>query len=241
MTMTADPIEQHDDEPKGSKTVAWGVIAVVIVAILIAAWFAWTKIFAGPTESGELDIGTIPDRFRPRALVAAPPVPQFKDGVTKAGGNLFRVQSGEYFMVLAPVETSYAPIRLMTPGRNYIGQNDRLPIRFTQEAANAAVAKSLDVTADQAKQLTAIRQQMNGGMKISDDDRNKLRDLWKNWNSAKDPAAKSAAEQALMAAMKDVGNRSMDATKQEYASIAGQIHKVVSDQQLTKYRALRGG
>jgi len=241
MTIAADPIQHESEQPTGSRALAWGVVIVVIAAMAIGGWLAWTRLFAGPQESGELDVGTITDRFGPRRAMAAPAPPPVKDGVNKAAGNLYRVQSGEYFMVLAPVETTYAPIRLMTPPRNYVAPNDRLLIRFAQDVANAAVAKSLDVTADQAKALATIRQQMNGGMKISDADRNTLRDQWKAWNAAKDQGAKSAAEATLVASMKDIGNRSMDATKQQFAALAAEIHKSVTDQQLAKFRQLRGG
>ena len=164
-----------------------------------------------------------------------------RDGVNKLAGNLYRVQAGEYFMTLAPTETSYAPVRLMINRRDVLTPDDRLLLRFCNDSANAAIAKNLDVTPDQAKKLAAIRQQSNSGMKIADDDRNKLRDLWKNWNIAKDPAAKSAAEAALLAAMKDIGNRSVEATKQQYASMGVEIRKIVTDQQLAKFRQTRGG
>jgi len=229
------------NERPGSRVLGWTVMILVLLSLAGGGWFTWKKVFAGPSDSGDLDVGTIPDRFRPRAMVVAPQPPPVKDGVNKLAGNMFRIQSGQFFMILAPTETTYAPLRLMAPPRDIIAQNDRLPIRFCNEAANAAVAKNLDVTAEQAKSLTAIRQQMNGGMKISDDDRNKLRELWKSWNTSKDAAAKSAAESALLAAMKDAGTRSLGASKQQYVDLAGQIRKIVSDQQIAKFRQLRGG
>jgi hypothetical protein len=240
MTTFADPTEEAN-EPKGSKALAIGAVIFVILALLIGGWLAWSKLFAGQTESGELDVGTIPDRFRPRAVMAVPAPPPVKDGVNKLAGNLYRIQAGEFSMTLAPTETTYAPIRLLVNRRDVITADQRLLIRFCQETANAAVAKSLEVTPDQAKQLLPVRQQMNGGMKISDADRNKLKDEWKAWNAAKDLAAKSAAEATLLASMKDVGNRSLDATKQQYADLTAQIRKIVTDQQLARFRQTRGG
>ena len=240
MTTFADPIEQAE-EHRGSKSLAVGAVIVFALLLVVGGLLAYAKLFAGPTESGELDVGTIPDRFRPRVVMGNPAPPPVKDGVNKLAGNLYRIQAGEYAMTLAPTETTYAPIRLLVSRRDVVTQDQRLLIRFCTDTGNAAVAKSLDVTPDQIKQLAPIRQQMNGGMKISDADRNKLKDDWKAWNAAKDPAAKGAAQATLLASMKDIGNRSLDATKQQYADLAAQIRKVVSDQQLARFRQLRGG
>src|SRR4051812_648157 len=243
MTTSYADITEETKQPTGSKGLVWALIVLLIVSLAAGGWFSWKKVFAGPSESAELDVGTIPDRFRPRGFVATPQPPPSvnRDGIHPIGASMFRVQNGEYFMTLAPTETSYAPLRLMIARRDVLTNDDRLLIRFCTDVANAAVAKSLDVTADQAKKLTVIRQQMNGGMKISDDDRNKLRELWKNWNAAKDAGAKSAAETTLLASMKDVGTRSMEPTKQQYVDLAGQIRKIITDQQIARYRQTRGG
>ena len=240
-----DPFSKPEGEPRqNSRALAWAVMILVLLGLLAGGWYSWTKLFAGPTESGEIDVGTIPDRYRPRGQFNAAPRPRADlavDGIHPIGASMFRITSGDYSMTLAPTETSYAPLRLMVTRRDVVSQDELLLIRFCTETANAGVAKTFDVTADQAKQMTAIRQQMNGGMKISDEDRNKLRDLWKSWNAAKDAGAKAAAQTTLLASMKDIGTRSMAPTKQEYADLASQLRKIVTDQQLARYRQQRGG
>lgn len=242
MTFATESIPQSN-EPRIPQAVAWLVVIAVLLALGGGGWFAWKQWFAGPTESGELDVGTIPDRFRPfRAGGGAPARPDLtRDGIHAIGGNMFRIQSGSFFMTLAPTETSYAPLRLMSNIRQFTTPDEFRLIRLCNESANnPGFAKTIDMTADQAKQLVPIRQQVNGGVKIDDADRTKLRELWKNWNSAKGQPAKAAAETALLTAMKEIGNKGMDATKKQYATLVGEIKKIVTDQQVVKYRQLRG-
>lgn len=242
MTFATESIPQSN-EPRIPQAVAWLVVLAVLLALGGGGWFAWKQWFAGPTESGELDVGTIPDRFRPfNAGGGGPRRPDLTvDGIHAIGGSMFRIQSGSFFMTLAPTETSYAPLRLMNNVRQMVSADELRLIRLCNESANnAGFAKTIDMTPEQAKQLVPIRQQINAGMKIEDADRTRLRDLWKNWNAAKDPAAKAPAEAALLAAMKEIGNKSMDATKQQYAALTAEIRKIVTDQQIAKYRQQRG-
>jgi len=179
--------------------------------------------------------------FRGGGGGAAPARPDLaKDGVHALGANMFRVTSGEFFMTLAPTETTFAPLRLNLSRRDFLSQDQRILMRICNETANAGFAKNIEITPDQAKKLTPLRQQIGAGMKISDDDRNKLRALWKDWNAAKDPTAKTATDTALVAAMKDVGARNAETFKQELIQLTGEIRKVVTDTQIAKYRQLRG-
>src|SRR5437763_875643 len=129
MTTFADPMDEMNERP-GSRVLGWTVMILVLLSLAAGGWFTWKKVFAGPSDSGDLDVGTIPDRFRPRAMIVAPQPPPVRDGVNKLAGNMFKIQSGQFFMILAPTETTYAPLRLMVPPRDVIAQNDRLPIRF---------------------------------------------------------------------------------------------------------------
>jgi len=230
------------DEPRAGLP-SWLTILLIVLVLCAGGWLVWWQ-FGRNSESVTYDVGTIPDRyqvFRGGGGGAAPARPDLaKDGVHALGANMFRVTSGEFFMTLAPTETTFAPLRLNLSRRDFLSQDQRILMRICNETANAGFAKNIEITPDQAKKLTPLRQQIGAGMKISDDDRNKLRALWKDWNAAKDPTAKTATDTALVAAMKDVGARNAEAFKQELIQLTGEIRKVVTDTQIAKYRQLRG-
>jgi hypothetical protein len=161
-------------------------------------------------------------------------------GIHPLGGNMFRITSGEYFMTLTQVETSYAPVRLFVSRGNVLPPDARVLIRMVSDPGLAAAAGGLKMTPDQVKQVVGFRAQLQGGMKIEPADRDKLAADWKAWTSAKDAAAKSAAEKPLLVTMKEVGHRSVDATRKQYSDIAEQIRKIVNDDQINRYKQLRG-
>src|SRR2546429_7774434 len=114
MTFATESIPQTD-ERRVPQALAWLMVIAVLLALGGGGWFAWKQWFAGPAESGELDVGTIPDRFRPRnaGVVAPQRADLTRDGIHAIGASMFRIQSGGFSMALAPTETSYAPLRLM--------------------------------------------------------------------------------------------------------------------------------
>ncbi len=56
---------------------------------------------------------------------------------------------------------------------------------------------------------------------MSDADRDHLAQLWKSWGDAKDRAGKDAVQKELLAAMTDVGNRDLDATRTAVSGFGG--------------------
>src|SRR5437868_7894065 len=94
MTFATESIPQTN-EPRIPQALAWLVVIAVLLALGGGGWFAWKQWFAGPTESGELDIGTIPDRFRPFNAGVAQQRPDLtRDGIHPIGASMFRIHSG---------------------------------------------------------------------------------------------------------------------------------------------------
>src|SRR4051812_24013337 len=95
--MSEEQTPLTERQPNGA--LAWIVMILLLLSLGAGSYFTWKKWFAGPTESAELDVGTIPDRFVRRMGAAPRPAAELaKDGVHPIGGNMFRVTSGEYFM-----------------------------------------------------------------------------------------------------------------------------------------------
>jgi hypothetical protein len=92
---------------------------------------------------------------------------------------------------------------------------------------NPLLAKSKNLTADQVNQLNQIMQLAGTGLILSDADRQTLRSDWKAWNDAKEGSAKTAAHNTLLGAVKDVGARSLQPTRDAWVAKAGEVKKIL--------------
>ncbi|MGH7179519.1 MAG: hypothetical protein ACREJC_19240 [Tepidisphaeraceae bacterium] len=95
-------------------------------------------------------------------------------------------------------------------------------------------SRSLDLSVDQIKQLEAIPQR--GGMAVSNDDREKLANLFQKY-LASDASGKPSAEEALIAALGEVSQRSLDPTRAEMSARADKIRSILTPDQLAKLKA----
>ncbi|HEX3356135.1 MAG TPA: hypothetical protein VHS31_04050 [Tepidisphaeraceae bacterium] len=218
----------------------WLTVLVVLFALGGGGWFVWSQ-FSGPREGVAFPIGAISDPWGGRGPRQPPPPRQNQNtpGIRSMGAGLSRVQSGDFSMQLAPAVTSFAPLRMNYPVDKLINADERALLRLAIDASNPVFVKNLQLTDDQGKKLADIRKQPNG-IVLSDADRDRLGKLWKAWNDAKDKPAKDAVQKDLLAAMTEVGNRDLDATRKQYQTLAAQVKQIVNDQQLMKYRQLRG-
>jgi hypothetical protein len=240
VTLASHPSSPTDQPVKSIPS--WLIIFIIALCLGGGGWLAYSQWFSAPAEGSEIDIGPVSDQYIRRGRPVPVAASLNKDGINPGGVGFYRVQQGDFYMVLAPSETTFAPITIQsTKMAASVPQNDRVLIQLCRQTANGAVASTLKLTPDQIKQLAAIRKQLPAGMTIADADRDKLRQMWKDWNIAKDPGAKKAIETPMLAALKDIGTRSVEPTKKAYAGVAAQIRKVVTDEQIKTFRATRGG
>jgi hypothetical protein len=216
-------------------------LTAIIIALVLAGgtWFVMSQ-FSGPREGVVFQIGSIPDPWGGRGPRQPPPPRQNLNipGIHSIGGNGYRIQSGDFFMVLSQPPISALPVRL-NYSKDMVSRDETALVRLSAESANPVIAKTLQLSDDQVKQLADVRKQSKGFI-MSDADRDRLGKLWKSWGDAKDKGAKDAVQKDLLAAISDVGNRNLDATRKGYQDLAAQIKKIITDQQLVKYRQLRG-
>jgi hypothetical protein len=240
VTLASHPSSQTDHPAKSVPS--WLIVAIIAICLAGGGWLAYSQWFSGPSEGAEIDIGPVSDQYIRRGRPVQVAANLNKDGINPGGVGFYRVQQGDFYMVLAPSETAFAPISIQyTKIAASVPQNDRVLIQLCRQTANGAVANTLKLTPDQIKQLAALRKQFPAGMTIAEADRNKLRQMWKDWNIAKDPGEKKAIEAPMLAALKEIGTKSIEPSKKQYSDLAVQIRKIVTDEQIKTFRATRGG
>jgi hypothetical protein len=74
---------------------------------------------------------------------------------------------------------------------------------------------------------------------LTDPDRSRLSELVAAWQKAPAADAKSAAEKALLAAVKEIGDKAEVAARQTLAQTAALVAQILTPQQLQQYRALQ--
>ena len=200
-----------------------------------------------------------PNRQRPPNFgqFAARFAANMPDGIMPAG-NAFRVRSGTARLDIDPgngnnnrdgwrYRFSYASPNVESPEQLAIFQAARRAIN------DPAAAGKLGVTAGQIQQLRGVQ---NGGiqnavMVVDAADRAKIITLFRAWLTATGrslspttrpislpapgPAA-SAAEQQLLTALADIGNRQLASTRQSYAERAQRIQAILGDGILQKLK-----
>jgi hypothetical protein len=214
----------------------WLAILIVVLAIGGAGWFVYSQFFAGPRAGQEVDIGTIPRSPGARmAFRAAPPAPP-ADGISSIGPNFWRVKTGEFSANLALKESPVAPIRIYYGKGDLISpEQQELMVARRQIVANQDLASQLKVTPEQIQKLSAVPLSAGQGLKLDPADRARLAGDWQAWLSA-DPAGKKAAEQKVLATLKEVGAKSIGPTREEFSTRAAEIKSILTDEQIKEYR-----
>ena len=115
-------------------------------------------------------------------------------------------------------------------------QKDVLLMKF-RIMSDDAVAQHIGLTDDQKQKLGKISTNVSA-IELSQADHDKLVSLWQQYNSASD---KTGPEKALLAALKDVGNNNLAATKQKAAERVDQIKGILSADQIKKFQDMNNG
>ena len=225
---------------------AWVGIAVVLVCLLAGGAFLWWYLREPLPSAGEVisDPGRSANSggrvVRPRQgrVVQANPD---ADGVkvSNTGGKTIynvRADQGKSLMDVDKSASNYAfhyqRKDLLTPE-----QRDLAMLRF-RVMQDQAVAEALKVTPEQLQKLQAIPRAIQ--MEVSAGDKQNLINLFNQWDQASG-SSKASAEKALVTALKEAGDRSLDATKAKIKERADQITAILSADQIKKFNDMSNG
>src|ERR1700685_1202848 len=91
----------------------WISIVVLLVVLGGGGWFLWDQWIGGtPSADTPVDIGTVNYGRPMRGPMMAQQQDFNREGIYPVGSNVFRVKSGDYYMLLMPTESALAPLRL---------------------------------------------------------------------------------------------------------------------------------
>jgi hypothetical protein len=110
-----------------------------------------------------------------------------------------------------------------------------LALGLRRVGQDAQMAKTLDVTKAQLDQLGRFKTVQ---MELSKPDRDRLIAAWGEYETAKE---KGAAEKKLVALLKEVGTKSLPATKVKATERVGEISRLLSAEQVRELTKLGAG
>ena len=209
---------------------AWLALAIMLATVAGAGYLMYQRLFGGASDSPDL-VDIMPMRGI-AANFGQPPVQA--DGVRELGPNSYQVKAGD----------ARANVRRAKSGEpwtfNFTYVRRDL-ITAEQDAAltarwrlprDAAYAKALNVTPEQIKQLEGLPGRE--GMIVTDADREKVASLFGAYLQAAPP--REAQTTALVDALREIGERSLQPTRDALADRAARIQTVLTAEQLAKFR-----
>jgi hypothetical protein len=224
--------------PKKVKQVPKWITGCVISMFVVGAGFlmyhAW---YSEPGAGDEIELkdGDIVPRS-PGALARrfAPPAEGVHFNRNKDGAT---VRSGDVEMrVNLPGPKHEATDFNIYYARNYLTPEQSLLFAARGRlAVDAATAKYIGVSTEQRKELKGISMP---NMQVSDDDRDHMKQLWTVYAAAPNDLAKGNAEDAMVDALKQIGDANLEKTRAVAAERCDKISSILSSDQIQKFKAM---
>src|SRR2546421_699622 len=191
-----------------------GMVLAVLLTVAIVCVVFWQQ--RGPGDGRNTDQRGVPDG-RPRS------------GLDEMGDGYWRAYYGPVL-----VEVTGSPARdfnfRMRPWA-MIDEDTRVLVRSQRmliQDPNAA--KAIDLTPEQIDKLKAVEPPR---MMIEDADRERVIALWHAWEKS-NPPEKPAAQDAILSALRDAGQKSIEPTKKAWNDAADAVKKTLTLQQMAK-------
>jgi hypothetical protein len=209
---------------------AWLALAIMLAIVIGAGYLMYERLFGGAAGSRDL-VDIVPLRGIPGNFVQ-PPVQA--DGVRELGANSYQIKAGDARVNVRRTKAdepwtynfTYQRRDLLTPEQDAaLTARWRLP-------RDAAYAKSLSVTPEQIKQLEDLPGRE--GMIVADTDRARVGSLFEAYVKAAPP--RQGETTALVDALREIGERSLQPTRDTLADRAAKIQAILTPEQLAKFR-----
>ena len=209
---------------------AWLALVVMLATVAAAGYLMYHRLFGSADNSRDV-VDILPMRGIPGNLVQ-PPVQA--DGVRELGANSYQLKAGDARVNVRRTKAeepwaynfTYQRRDLVTPEQDAaLTARWRLP-------RDPAYAKSLNVTPEQVKQLEELPGRE--GMIVADADRARIASLFDAYLKAAPP--RQAETTAVVDALREIGDRSLQPTRDALTDRAAKIQAILTPEQLAKFR-----
>jgi hypothetical protein len=122
----------------------------------------------------------------------------------------------------------------------YMTEEQReLVLAASRLAMDASAAKYVGVSAEQRKTLRGLPSSTsNMPIELQDGDTQKLQSLWNAYASARNDEAQSAAQDAIVNALKEIGEANLQKTKASVEARCDKISTILSAAQIEKFKTM---
>lgn len=235
--MQPAPSEAASEPPKVKQVPKWVTGCVISIFVIGCGMLVYRQWYSEPAtgEAIELKDGDIVPRS-PGALARqfAPPPEGVRYNRNKDGA-VVRADDVEMRVNLPAPKHELSDLSIYYV-RNYMtGQQSALFAAKTRIVVDNSTAKYVGASADQRKALKAIGWP---NMAVSDADRERMKALWTDFVTAKTPAAQSTAEDAMVNALRDIGDANRDKTKAIVDARCDQITSILTADQIEKFKTM---
>jgi hypothetical protein len=160
------------------------------------------------------------------------------DGVRQGIGNAFTVRGGEAQLAVRYREEGQPATYNLTYRRPPRVEGDvrMLITARTRIVQSSSFARSVGISREQVDELRKIRNVRHDHLHASDADLERLKGLADAYAKAPEGSGRKRAEEALVAAVREVGTRRLDDTRKFLSETGAAVAKVLTPEQIEKYR-----
>lgn len=203
--------------------VLWALAAIGIVVLWGGGWW-WVK------------YGFQPDTQAKTKKLRIKPTERGEGIYVHAQGTI-RVVSGEVEVHIQPRANSALDITAFATTEGWLTpEQEELRKVARKMVAGGKFAETLGITEEQVEQASRLR--LQNELLLTDADREILTEEFRTWQQTTGAAHKDA-EMALLATAKDVGGRSIEATKQAFIEDIAEIRDMLTAEQWERYEQLQ--
>ncbi len=234
---TSKPTTATTSHPAEQRNLTAWVSGVLLVVMLFAAGWVIVGSLSGSSADSKDLTPVMPPGMRLRNLFGqqAPQAPQVpRDGVRVRPNDSYLVRSGAYTLNANKSAKDGTWSLRFTTDRNDIltAEQDAAFTARWRFTHDSAYAKSLGVTPEQIAKLGEIPGK--GGLIIGQAERDRLQHLIEAHAAA--PAPKEKEQAALVAALAEIGEGSIEPTRKDLLDRVEKVRAILTPEQLAKFK-----
>ena len=234
--MTQPTLTPTSDGPAYKPMPAWLAIGIIAACVAASVGLLWWW-FSDTRRPILVDLPSTPSQAQVRRAQVIDD--NWTDDVRSLGGGNWAVRAGDNRLNISTrtdEKTNETRKRFnLTYRQPLVDGDDRALLRVPSLANREEAAKELGLTDDQRAAIRKLPRMGATAMRASKEDVAKVEQAWAAFDAAADDA-KDPAEQAVLAALREVGDRSVDPSRQQLAEQVTKVREILTPEQIEAAR-----